>query len=87
MRFTFTEEQRLLQTSALDWLSRNYDFRARAASVHRDGGSPAVWAAIAAVALLIVYFTMPWLIGKAAALLVGLVGVMTGLFLRKKRNN
>jgi hypothetical protein len=28
---------------------------------------------------------MPWLIGKAAALLVGLVGVMTGLFLRKKQ--
>lgn len=47
MRFTFTEEQRLLQASTLDWLSRNYDFRSRAASVHRDGGSPAVWAAFA----------------------------------------
>ena len=46
-----------------------------------------LWVALAAVTLLIVYFTMPWLIGKAAALLVGLVGVMTGLFLRKKRNN
>jgi len=45
-----------------------------------------LWVATAAaVALLIVYFTMPWLIGKAAALLVALVGAMTGLFLRKKR--
>ena len=44
-----------------------------------------LWVAAAATALLIVYFTMPWLIGKAAALLVGLVGVMTGLFLKKKR--
>lgn len=44
-----------------------------------------LWAIVAAAAiLLIVYFTMPWLIGKAAALLVGLIGAMTGLFLRKK---
>jgi hypothetical protein len=41
--------------------------------------------ASAALVLLIVYFTMPWLIGKAAALLVGLIGAMTGLFLRKKQ--
>ena len=44
-----------------------------------------LWVAAAATALLIVYFTMPWLIGKAAALLVAAVGVMTGLFLRKKQ--
>lgn len=46
---------------------------------------PFLWIAAAAIALLVVYFTMPWLVSKAAALLVGLVGVMTGLFLRKKR--
>lgn len=47
MQFALTEEQRLIQESALDWLAGNYDFRAREAGVHRDGGSPAVWSAFA----------------------------------------
>ncbi len=47
MRFTLTDEQRLLQSSALDWLADHYDFRSRRASLHRDGGSPAVWSAFA----------------------------------------
>ncbi len=45
MQFTLTEDQRLIQASAQDWLAAHYDFRARAAGVHRDGGSAAAWAA------------------------------------------
>lgn len=47
MRFSATEEQQLVQASALDWLGGNYDFRSREAGVHRDGGSPAAWNAFA----------------------------------------
>lgn len=43
MKLTLTEEQALIQASALDWLAGNYDFRQRESSVHRDGGSAAVW--------------------------------------------
>jgi len=42
-----TEEQRLIESSALDWLAGHYDFRAREVGVHRDGGSPAAWQAFA----------------------------------------
>lgn len=45
MQFQATQDQQLIQASALDWLARHHDFRARAASVHRDGGAPEVWAA------------------------------------------
>jgi len=44
-----------------------------------------LWIAAAAAALVVVYLTMPWLVKQAAALLIGLVGVMTGLLFRKKR--
>lgn len=47
MQFTLTDEQRLIQSSALDWLGHNYDFRQRESSIHRDGGSPGAWAAFA----------------------------------------
>ena len=47
MLFTLTDEQRLIQSSALDWLGHHYDFRQREASVHRDGGAPTVWASFA----------------------------------------
>lgn len=47
MRFTLTEEQALIQASALDWLATNYDFRQRHPGVHRDGGSPQAWQAFA----------------------------------------
>lgn len=42
-----TEEQRLIESSALDWLTGHYDFRAREVGVHRDGGNPAAWHAFA----------------------------------------
>lgn len=47
MRFSLTDEQQLIQSSALDWLAGNYDFRSRNAGLHRDGGSPAAWRAFA----------------------------------------
>ena len=47
MRFTFTEQQQLIQDSALDWLRDNYDFHQRAASVHCEGGNLQVWQALA----------------------------------------
>ena len=47
MDLALTEEQVLIQSSALDWLAGNYDFRQRAASLHKDGGSPAAWSAFA----------------------------------------
>lgn len=47
MLFTLTDEQRLIQSSALDWLGQHYDFRQREASVHRDGGAPGIWASFA----------------------------------------
>lgn len=47
MKFSLSEEQQLIQASALDWLAGNYDFRRRAAGVHRDGGAPGVWQAFA----------------------------------------
>ena len=47
MNLTLTEEQRLIQTSAMDWLAANYDFRRREDGVHRAGGSPAAWRAFA----------------------------------------
>ena len=47
MLFTLTDEQRLIQSSALDWLGHHYDFRQREASVHRDGGAAGVWATFA----------------------------------------
>lgn len=47
MQFSLSEEQQLIQASALDWLAGNYDFRQRAAGVHRDGGAPGVWQAFA----------------------------------------
>lgn len=47
MQASLTEEQALIQGSALDWLAGNYSFIDRQASVHRDGGSPAAWAAFA----------------------------------------
>lgn len=43
MNLTLTEEQALIQASALDWLSSNYDFRQREAGVHCDGGSRSAW--------------------------------------------
>lgn len=42
-----TEEQRLIESSALDWLTGHYDFRAREVGVHRDGGNSAAWQAFA----------------------------------------
>ncbi|MES2973080.1 MAG: acyl-CoA dehydrogenase [Pseudomonadota bacterium] len=47
MLASLTEEQALIQGSALDWLAGNYSFIDRQTSVHRDGGSPAAWAAFA----------------------------------------
>jgi alkylation response protein AidB-like acyl-CoA dehydrogenase len=47
MRFTLTEEQALIQASALDWLAGHYDFRQRQAGVHGDGGSPQAWQSFA----------------------------------------
>ena len=47
MNLALTEEQALIQSSALDWLAGNYDFRQREASLHKDGGSSAVWSAFA----------------------------------------
>lgn len=47
MRLALTEEQTLIQSSALDWLAGRYDFRQREAGLHRDGGSPVAWAAFA----------------------------------------
>ncbi|MDN8616441.1 acyl-CoA dehydrogenase family protein [Variovorax ginsengisoli] len=47
MRLTLTDEQTLIQSSALDWLAGCYDFRQREASLHRDGGSPETWTAFA----------------------------------------
>jgi alkylation response protein AidB-like acyl-CoA dehydrogenase len=47
MDFALTEEQRMIAASAADWLSKNHDFRQRETSLHRDGGSPATWQAMA----------------------------------------
>lgn len=47
MRLSLTEEQGLVQSSALDWLAGQYDFRQREAGLHRDGGSPQAWRAFA----------------------------------------
>jgi alkylation response protein AidB-like acyl-CoA dehydrogenase len=47
MRLTLTEDQALIQSSAMDWLADRYDFRQREASVHRDGGAKDVWRAFA----------------------------------------
>lgn len=47
MRLSLTEEQGLIQSSALDWLAGQYDFRQREAGLHRDGGSPQTWRAFA----------------------------------------
>jgi hypothetical protein len=47
MQATLTQEQALIQASALAWLESHYDFRQRQPSVHRDGGSPRVWQAFA----------------------------------------
>jgi alkylation response protein AidB-like acyl-CoA dehydrogenase len=47
MQEGLTEEQRLIRSSAQDWLAGNYDFRQREAGVHRDGGAPAAWSAFA----------------------------------------
>lgn len=43
MDYSLTEEQQLIQASALDWLAENYDFRQRDAGVHSDAGVPGVW--------------------------------------------
>ncbi len=44
MKLTLTEEQQLLETSALDFLAAEYDFQRRAASVaHPQGCLPQVW--------------------------------------------
>ena len=47
MEFALTEEQQMIAASANDWLFSHYDFRQREASLHRDGGSAAVWQAMA----------------------------------------
>jgi len=47
MRLTLTEDQALIQSSAMDWLADRYGFRQREASVHRDGGAKDVWRAFA----------------------------------------
>ena len=47
MKLSLTEDQGLIQSSALDWLSGQYDFRQREAGLHRDGGSPETWRAFA----------------------------------------
>lgn len=47
MNFSLTEEQQLIQASALDWLAGNYSFRQRQAGVHREGGAATVWQAFA----------------------------------------
>lgn len=47
MKLSLTEDQGLIQSSALDWLSGQYDFRQREVGLHRDGGSPHVWRAFA----------------------------------------
>lgn len=44
MIFSWTDEQRLIQSSALDWLDHHYDFRQREKSLHCEGGNSAVWA-------------------------------------------
>lgn len=47
MQTTLTEEQQLIQASALDWLRERYDLRQREASLHRDGGNAQAWQAFA----------------------------------------
>ena len=47
MDFSWTEEQQLIARSASDWLQHHYDFRQRDSSVHREGGAPTVWQAMA----------------------------------------
>lgn len=47
MNFSLTEEQQLIQASAMDWLAGNYSFRQREAGVHREGGAATVWKAFA----------------------------------------
>jgi alkylation response protein AidB-like acyl-CoA dehydrogenase len=65
MQFTLTEEQALIQASALDWLAAHYDFRQRQAGVHRDGGSPAAWQAFAELGWL--GLTLPEAFGGSGA--------------------
>ena len=44
MRLTLTEEQQLLESSALDFLAAEYDFRRREASIaHPEGCRPQIW--------------------------------------------
>lgn len=52
MNLARNEDQRLIESSALDWLAAHYGFRAREASVHRDGGSASVWQAFAGLGWL-----------------------------------
>ncbi|CAN7461195.1 acyl-CoA dehydrogenase [Acidovorax sp. LjRoot66] len=47
MRFAITEQQQLVQDSALHWLRENYGFHQRASGVHREGGHPQAWQAFA----------------------------------------
>lgn len=52
MNLARTEDQRLIESSAFDWLAAHYGFRAREAGVHRDGGSASVWQAFAGLGWL-----------------------------------
>lgn len=52
MNLARTEDQRLIESSALNWLGAHYDFREREAGVHRDGGSASVWQSFAGLGWL-----------------------------------
>ncbi|MDB5818486.1 MAG: Acyl-CoA dehydrogenase [Rhizobacter sp.] len=47
MQLDLNEDQRLIADSASQWLGDHYGFVQRAASLHRDGGSPTAWRAFA----------------------------------------
>ena len=53
---------------------------------------PILWALAAVAVFLLIYFivtktlVLPWLGDKVAAVLVGAIGLIGGLFLRRKRN-
>lgn len=47
MNVQYTQEQQLVQRSALEWLQARYSHTDRARSVHRDGGSANAWSQFA----------------------------------------
>ena len=64
MRFTLSEEQALIQASALDWLAAHYDFEQRRRGAAQPGGSPEVWQAFAELGWL--GLVLPESVGGAA---------------------